>query len=337
MGDTSPAEHATALKDSVQRQRRERLPDAVNDLIDHLRRAEVLFYGAGLAFYGLISVAPFLVVGFWAAAGVAGEDRIDSLAENVASVAPGEVDIEPAVQNLLEVGTGVGLVALLTALWPATAYGGGLMRGFDELSPAERRPATGLRGRAKSLALLLAMPVLLLGGLAVSSVFTGLVDDGWAVRMAAWAGAIVVSTLVTATAIAAIYVLFGPDDLSVRSLATGAGAAALGITIMSAGYLVYLEQGADWEERVAGSGLATVVLLALWLYLSNVILLSGYAIALACSDVDPEVDDGSARPGDDGHATNDDGPDLRDHNRNEDGSRLSSSDPTASSAAGPPG
>lgn len=329
MGDTALEEHATALKHGVQRRRRERLPDGVNDLIDHLRRAEVLFYGAGLAFYGLISVAPFLVVGFWAAAGVAGEDRIDSLAENVAAVAPGEVDIEPAVQNLLEVGTGVGLVALLTALWPATAYGGGLVRAFDEISPSEQRSAKGVRGRVKSLALLLAMPVLLLGALAVSSVFTGLVDDGWVVRLSAWAGAIVVGTLVTAAAIAVIYALFGPDDLPVRPLAIGAGAAALGITVMSAGYLVYLEQGADWEERVAGSGLATVVLLALWLYLSNVILLAGYAIALACSDIDPEVDDGS----DDG----DDGPDLRDHDRNRNPSRLSSSDPAASSAAGPPG
>lgn len=330
MGDTDVTDHAKALRDSAHRQRRSRLPDAANDLIDHLRRAEVLFYGAGLAFYGLISVAPFLVVGFWAAAGVAGEDRIDSLAENVASVAPGEVDIEPAVQNLLEVGTGVGVVALLTALWPATAYGGGLVRAFDEISPSEQRSAKGVRGRVKSLALLLAMPVLLLGALAVSSVFTGLVDEGLVVRLAAWAGAIVVGSLVTAAAIAVIYVLFGPDDLSIRPLLTGAGAAALGITIMSAGYVVYLEQGADWEERVAGSGLATVVLLALWLYLSNVILLAGYAVALACSDIDPEVDDGSDDDGDGG-------PDLRDHDRNRNPSRLSSTDPAASSAAGPPG
>jgi membrane protein len=336
MDDTALAQRAKQTKDRVHSERRSRLPDAVNDLIDHLRRAEVFFYGAGLAFYGLISVAPFLVVGFWAAAGVAGEDRIDSLAENLADIAPGEVDVEPAIQNLLEVGTGVGIIALFTALWPATAYGGGLVRGFDELSPAENRSAGGLRGRVKSLALLIALPVVLLGGLAVSSVLTGLVDDGWAVRMLAWAGAVVVGTLVTAVGLVGIYRLFGPDDLSFRSLATGAAAAAAGITVMSAGYLVYLDQGADWEERVAGSGLATVVLLALWLYLSNVILLSGYAVALACSDIDPSVEDRSE--GDDGDDdSDDDAPSGDGEGRNLDAPRLSSTDPAATSAAGPPG
>lgn len=317
-------------REQVHERRRERLPGTLNDLIDHLRRAEVLFYGAGLAFYGLISLAPFLVVGFWAAAAVAGEDRIESLAEDIAAAAPGEVDIEPAVQNLLEVGTGVGVIALLTALWPATAFGGGLVRALDEISPAPRRSVTGLRGRAKSLALVVAVPIVLLAGFAVSSVITGLVEDGWALRMLTWAGAIVVGTIITALALAGIYTLFGPDDLSLGNTAIGAGAAALGMSVMSAGYLVYLEQGADWEERVAGSGLATVVLLALWLYLTNVILLAGYAVALAVSDIDPEVDD----PTDDD--SDGDGPDLRDRGGNDDGSRLSSSDPAAS-AAGPPG
>lgn len=274
--------------------RRSRLPDSLNDLVDHLRRAEVLFYGAGLAFYGLISVAPFLVVGFWAAAAIVGEGRVDDLAENVAAIAPGEVDIEPAVQNLLEVSSGVGLAALATALWPATAYGGGLIRGLDELSPSDRRSATGLRGRAKSLVLLVALPVVLLGALAVSSVLTGLVDDGWGMRLLAWAAALVGGTAVTGVAVAGVFRLFGPDDLPARPLFIGAAAAALGITVMSGGYLVYLEEGADWEERVAGSGLASVVLLALWLYLSNVILLSGYAVALASSDIDPKVDTSDA-------------------------------------------
>lgn len=332
-------EHAKALQDGVHEERRARLPDMANDLIDHLRRAEVLFYGAGLAFYALISVAPFLVVGFWGAATVAGEDRIESMAENIASAAPGEVDIEPVVQNLLEVSTGVGVIALLTALWPATAFGGGLVRAFDEISPSRRRSVKGLRGRIKSLTLIVAVPVVLLGGFAVSTVLTGLVDDGWALRIASWVGAIVLGAVVTAVGIAGIYALFGPDDLTLRNTATGAGVAALGISLMSAGYLVYLDQGADWEERVAGSGLATVVLLALWLYLSNVILLVGYAVALACSDIDPDIDDARSddRDTDDDRqgAERDAGPD--DHDRNRNASRLSSTDPAAASAAGPPG
>lgn len=259
---------------------RDRMPSFLVDLIDRLRSAQVLFHGAGLAFYGLISVAPFMVVGFWIVGAIVGEDRVEDLAGNLAEMAPGEVDVEPAIENLLEVGTGVGFIALLTALWPATAYGSGLVRAFDEISPADDRSAAGFRGRAKTLALLVAMPVLLLGALLVSYLLTGLVDGGFAVLAAMWMAAAVVGAAVTAAGIAGIYLLFGPDELSWRAFAIGAGIASFAISVTSAGYLVYLEQGADWEERVAGSGLATVVLLALWLYLTNVILLAGYAVAL---------------------------------------------------------
>jgi membrane protein len=293
---TPPAEHRSqhsggsgdSLKDSVSDgledgvgRVRERLPPFVNELIDRLREAEVLFSGAGLAFYGLISLAPTLTVGFWVVGNLVGEDRVSSLAENLADMAPGEADVEPVVQNLLEVGTGVGLVALATALWPATAYGSGLIRAFDEISPEGDRPVKGLRGRVKSLALLVGLPVLLLGALGTSYLLPGMVEDGPVMTFVAWAGALIAGTVVTASAITGIYLLFGPDSLSWRSFALSALGAALAIAVMSSGYLVYLDQGADWEERVAGTGLAALVLLGLWLYLTNIILLTGYAAALA--------------------------------------------------------
>jgi membrane protein len=260
---------------------RSHLPPFANDLIDRLREAEVLFYAAGLAFYGLISLAPFLVVSFWIIGMLAGEDRVVSLTENLAEMAPGDAEVEPVIENLLDAGSRVGVIALVAALWPATAYGSGLVRALDRLSPAEDRPVQGLRGRIKTLSLLLALPVLLLGAMATSYLLPGMLGDGALLAALGWGLAILAGTTVTAIAIIGIYLLFGPDSLSWRSFALSAAGAALAVTITSIGYLVYLDQGADWEERVAGSGLAAVVLLGLWLYLTNIILLTGYSVSLS--------------------------------------------------------
>jgi membrane protein len=268
---------------------RERLPGFVEELIERLRQAEVLFYGAGLAFYGLISLAPTLIVGFWIVGSIAGEARVSSLADNLVEMSPGDANVQPIIDNLLEVGPRVGVGALLAALWPATAYGSGLVRALDEISMRDDRSMQGLRGRLKSLSLLLGLPVFLLGALGASYLLTGVTGDGWLTRLLAWAAALVVGTLVTTVALTGIYMLFGPDPLSWRSFALAALVAATAIAALSLGYLVYLERGTDWEERVAGSGLAAVVLLGLWLYLANIILLAGYALALAHNERRPDL------------------------------------------------
>jgi membrane protein len=267
----------------------ERLPASVVDVVERLRDADVLLYAGALAFYALVSTAPFLVVGFWVMGTVVGDDRVEDLSEGLAELAPENVDLEGMFQTLLEVGTGVGIAALFAALWPATAFGGGLVRVLDNLS-LDRDPAMhGLRGRARSLVVLAVLPVYLLGGLIVASLVAGLFGDGPAGTVAGWALALVAGAAATWVGIIGLYWWFGPAELTFRSLAEGAAVAAAMIAVMSLGYLLYLGQGAEWEERVAGSGLAAVVLFGLWLYLANLLLLTGYCVALA-------VDEGEHRP-----------------------------------------
>jgi membrane protein len=279
----------------------DRLPPSVVDVVERLRDGDVLLFAGGLAFYSLVSTIPALLLVAWITGTILGEERVESLAERLGELAPGEAEVEGFVQTVLDVGMGVGVVALLAALWPATAFGSGLTRAFDALS-IDRDPALhGLRGRARALLVLAVLPVFVLGALGAAYVSTGLLGDGALGTAAGWAIAVVSGTAITWVAIAALYWWFGPAELSFRSLAEGAAVTAVAIAVMSLGYLVYLSYGTNWEERVAGTGLAAVVLFCLWLYLANLLLLAGYCVGLA-------VDEGDHRPAPQGerHGRDDD-------------------------------
>jgi membrane protein len=274
------------------RRLQDKLPDSISKLIDEAREAEVMLFAGGLAFYALISIAPFVVISFWITGELVGEERIEELGENIDEMAPGGADVSGAFDSLAQVGAGVGFMAILAALWPATAYGSGLVRAFDRLSHKPERSAQGVRGRLKALMFVVLLPGFLLAALGASYVASGLLDNG-ILLVVSWVLALIAGTVGGAIVLSIIYLVFGPEKMSFRSTAIGALAASAAIAVMSLGYLIYLGQGADFEERVAGSGFAAVVLLALWLYLANIILLIGYSYCRSCegiTDDDPERD-----------------------------------------------
>jgi membrane protein len=259
----------------------DRLPPQVVDVVERLRDREVLLFSSGLAFYSLVSLVPSLLLVAWILGSIMGEDRIERLAEQVAEHAPGDAEIDEFVQSLLDVGTRVGVTALVAALWPATAFGSGLVRAFDAMSIDEDPSMHGLRGRARAVVVLVVLPVFVLGAFAAVSASTALMGDGAFGTIAGWALAIVSGALIAWLAVLALYEWFGPADMSFGPLAIGAAVTAAGIAIISPSYIVYLSYGTNWEERVAGTGLAALVLLCLYLYLANLLLLAGYAVALA--------------------------------------------------------
>jgi membrane protein len=285
-------QHAGRVRQGISRtidRVEDRLPESVVDVVERLRNGDVLLFAGGLAFYSLVSTVPALLLVAWVTGSLLGEDRVERVAERVGEFAPGDVEIESFVQTLLDVGMGVGLIALVVAMWPATAFGSGLTRAFDALSIDADPALHGLRGRMRAVPVLLALPFFVMGAFGAAYVSTGLLRDGLAGTIAGWVISILSGTLITGVAVAALYWWFGPADLSVRSLVEGAVVAAAAIAVMSLGYLVYLSYGTNWEERVAGTGLAAVVLLCLWLYLANLVLLAGYCVSLA-------VDEGDHRP-----------------------------------------
>ena len=80
--------------------------------------------------------------------------------------------------------------------------------------------------------------------------------------------------------IALIYWIFPPERLSLRQILVATGSAAGAITVLSLLFTLYVGLGANFQEHYATSGLAAFVLLAVWLFLSNALVLVGYKIAL---------------------------------------------------------
>ena len=273
-------------------QAEDRLPPTMGALLRSARQKEVLLYAGGLAFYGLVSIVPFVVIGFWIAGWFVDEDGFRQMGDHLDEIMPAGTDVSSAIDTLATVGTGIGIGALISALWPATAYGSGLVRAFDRISERPEREFKGAHGRVRALLFVVLLPGFLLGALGTSYVTSSLVGDGGAGTVLGLALALVAGFAAAFVGIGAIYLLFGPGAMPPAAVATGAAVGATAVSVMSLGFALYLGQGADFEERVAGSGMAAAVLLALWLYLANTILLLGYALACSVAGDTPDPAEG---------------------------------------------
>ena len=251
----------------------------MDDVVRRLRSEDVFMLAAGLAFYALVSVAPFAILVLWLLSVVTSDAQVQEVADRLGRLAPHRLSLDEAFRRVAQLGAGLGLGALAALLWPATAYGAGIRRAFERLSPAPDREAKGLRGRALALALLGVVPALALAGLVASYLGTTILGEGTLARLAGWGMALVFGFAVSSVAVAAIYLIFSPQPIRGPGLARGATVAACSISVLSLGYVMFLNLGADFERRYATSGLAAVVLLAVWLFLANALILVGYQIA----------------------------------------------------------
>lgn len=257
----------------------ERLPPPVDDVVQRLRGEDIFMLAAGLAFYALVSVAPFAIVALWVVSLVTSDAKVQEVGDQLVRLAPHQLNVDQALRRVSQLGAGLGFGAFILLLWPATAYGAGIMRAFERLSPVPDRDAKGLRGRALALALLGVVPALALTGLVTSYLGTTILGDGTVARVGGWAIALVFGFAGSWVAIAAIYLIFSPRPIGRSQLARGAALAAGAISVLSLGYVVFLNLGADFERRYATSGLAAIVLLAVWLFLANALILVGYQAA----------------------------------------------------------
>lgn len=241
-------------------------------------RADDLFlYAAALAFYGLISVAPLVVVALWVTSLVVGQAQVHVVADELARLAPRALGVDRALKEVAELGTTLGLAALVAALWPATAYGSALVRVLDRMGGD--RAATGLRGRGAALLLVSLIPVLVLCGLVASYAGSAAVGDTEAEIAAGLVVALLAGFAAAVAALAILYRVFPRLPPEWPATLRGALVAAGGISVLSVGYVAYLRLGANFERRYASDALAAVVLLGLWLFAANIALLAGYRFA----------------------------------------------------------
>ena len=256
----------------------ERLPRPLRDFIKTARAQDVLLYSAALAFYGIVSAIPLTIVVMWIVSLVLGDPRTHQLAQELRRIMPKSIGADQALERVANLGTRLGVVSVITALWPATAYGSGLERAFDRLSPNADKRLEGLRGR--SLFFLAILPIFILGSLIGSFVGTKALGSAGAAKIAGYAVALGTGFLATAGALFLIYRIFPPRRLAWDQVLRATLIAAAGISVLSLVFVLVLSLGANFQDHYATSGLAGIVLLALWLFLSNALVLIGYRVAL---------------------------------------------------------
>ena len=271
--------HAVQQDDSSADRGNDHRPGRVRRAVASARADDLFLYSAALAFYGLVSVAPLVVLALWLTALVAGDDEVHRVAAQLDRLAPRALGADRALQRVADVGARAGLVAVAAALWPATAYGSGLVRVFDRITLGQETNRKGLRGRGLALALVGVVPVLVLGALLATYAGAAVLGDSTVETAVGLALAVVFGFAATAAAIIVIYRVLPESAPDWPSTLRGTAVAAVGISLLSVAYVAYLRLGTDFEQRYAPDAVAAVVLLGLWLFLANVALLVGYKMA----------------------------------------------------------
>jgi membrane protein len=267
------ARRAKTWADHVQ----DRLPKPLREVVVRAREDDVLLFAASLGFYALVSAVPLILMVLWVATLVLGDDRIRQLATSVRQVAPPGLGADQLFQQVADLGTRIGVTAVLAGLWPATSYGAGLTRAFDRLSP---RPDRGLRGlRGRGLLLLGLLPILVAGGLIGSYAGTQLLGGGSFDQALGYLLAPLTGFVGSGVGIALIYRIFPPEHIGWRNILRGTLVAATGVSLIALAITAYLDLGANFQDHYATSGMAALVLLAVFLFLSNTMMLVGYKVA----------------------------------------------------------
>ncbi len=249
----------------------------MQDVVERSRNQDILLFASGLSFYALVSIVPLAIFVIWIASLIVGDQRIHSVAAELKKVAPENLDVSGFVERVAKLGTSLGVPALVTALWPASSYGAGLRRAFDRLGPKKPRELKGLKGRG--LALVVLLPLFVMGSLLGSYAGTALVGNALWERILGFALALLIGFVGTAVGAALIYRIFPPERLSPRQILKGTIWSAATISLLSLGFTAFANT-ASFAKHYGTAGVAALVVLAVWLFLANALLLVGYRVAL---------------------------------------------------------
>lgn len=259
-----------------------RAPTPVTAIVRRFADRQILLQASSLAFYGLISALPLLVIAFAVVGGFTGEGTLDRFAAQVSESGPGGTG--RVIEQLISSAETLSWVMLVVTIWPATAYGGGLRRALAYGSSSEPK-LPGLRGRLIGLGFVLVLPVLTLAGIPLTFVLTRFVGDGAVGQVVGGLLAFVIASLFGTGVAHVLYQTFPPTDIDARDSLTVAAVAAATIAAFSLAFVVYLNVG-NTEERFGGGTMGLVVMFGVWIFVANILLLAGYHAVL---EVDEEA------------------------------------------------
>jgi membrane protein len=266
----------------------------------HVRRHDLVFYAAGLTFYAAIAVVPLLLVAWFVTSLVLGDNLVTTLTLALAEYAPTPLGVQEGVRSLGEVGPRLGLASFAAALIPATSYGDGLVRALDRIAERDRR-AKGIRGRLLGLVFAAALPPVVMAELGAVAVLPGALGFTGRFNLVSVAVAFVVGWLSAGLLVGVLYRAFSPRPIQAGPLVLGAAVTGAFLSGMSLTWLFLLRFGVDVGIAFGDSELlGTLVVAAVFLYLVQVMLLTGYVLSLVLGGfggerAPPRMDQGRGR------------------------------------------
>lgn len=250
----------------------ERLPGPVQPLVADATRSHTLTLSAGLAFFGLISLAPAIGFALGMLRLVTGDATADALTNALEDTFPETLGLANLIDQMQDRAGRYAGLSLLVLLWPATTLASGWTRALDAVNEEDSTGGLrGLRGRAQGLLVgggLLAGLLAILGLAAAATTLAG-AERPILLVVAVLGGAGVVFVFCLAA-----YRWLPTETHDVSTLWPGALLATAGVAVTTAGFAValgYADQLADQYPPA----LSTAVVLGLWLYFANTALLLG--------------------------------------------------------------
>lgn len=243
-------------------------------------RAAVL--AAALAFYGILAVAPVLLL-VVAASSFLGVDAQDGFLEQLReATGPEAADAVAAIMKNTAQRQGTGIIATIIAfgamLFATANIAGQLRASLNQIWDVEATPPSiwsMVLKRVGSLALLLLIGVLMAISLSVTTALQSLLSDAGAI----WQVLSVLLDVVIFTGLFALVYRYLPDvKISWRDVGVGALVTALFFILGKFGISIYLARsGVASAYGAAGS----LIVILLWIYYSFLILFFGAEITQA--------------------------------------------------------
>lgn len=240
--------------------------------MEHAGRTHTVTIAAGLAFFGLISLAPAISFGFGVLRLALPDGLVSAMSDGLADTFPETLGLADLIDQMEDQAGRYAGLSLVILLWPATTMASGWTRALDAINDVDSTSGVrGLKGRARGLALggvLLLAFLVLLGAVTASTALAGQGRTLWLMATA------VVAVGMQFGLCLAIYRWLPSQSHGLASSWRGATWATVGVVVSTAGFGLALTAADQLAERYPPA-LATAVVIGLWLYAANLSLLLG--------------------------------------------------------------
>jgi membrane protein len=266
---------------------RSRLPAPIRDVLGSLSEHRAASLAAGAAFYGLLSIPPFLVALVATGALIAlalGPEFVDQMTSQILNTASGVLSPEavadvvaPSISRVLEQpNIGILSVGFLVAIWSSSRMINALFQGIEVLTKQDderSKVATRLMA-VKAMVIGLLVIALLLPILAIGPAdLLKFLGASWIVVLIGW-------LLVTALAVLAVSLFYRmaiPRKPTWKHAAIGASLAIIGWGVGSLVLQAWTARAMSGENSIYGPLTAPIALL-LWLQVIAWMILLGAAV-----------------------------------------------------------